>query len=664
MTHGQPPAIARTLDLLKRGALAEAKAEARTALAADPDDPALLHLAGMVAVVAQDFALGESCFRAALEKDGGDISARINLARALLALGGLAEAEDLCREPAGAPAADAELLKMRAYIFQETGRASEAASAYAAVVERQPADFESWNNLGNARRAAGDTAGAVAALDQARRLRPDLAIVHHNHAAALAAAGRLEDSLRSSREAVRRAPGEPAFRLELGRALGRLDRSAEAAAVLKDAARLAPRDVAIRVEIGNALAASGRFEEAERAYRGAIALQPDLASSYLQLALLLESQGRSDELQSLLDEAQAAGVERDRLALAWALALRRQGKSAEALAAAEAAPADFEPHRRAQLIGELSERLGDFPAAFRAFQEMNSEAAPPSSPHRADAARYRSEVAAMTPIVTETFYAGWTRHAPPDERPPPVFLLGFPRSGTTLLDTVLMGHPQVEVVEEQPLLRPVVDAAGDVSRLAGMSPSEVSEARRSYWRALDEAAPDAAGKLVIDKMPLNGTLAPYIHRIFPDARFIFAERHPCDVVLSCFATNFRLNPAMASFLDIEDAARLYDIVMDLWTRSRRVFGLNVHALRYERLVEDPEAELRPLIEFLGLEWDPVLLDHSRTAKSRGYISTASYAQVTQPLYKRARGRWLNYRQEMEQVLPLLLPWARHFGYEA
>jgi hypothetical protein len=189
---------------------------------------------------------------------------------------------------------------------------------------------------------------------------------------------------------------------------------------------------------------------------------------------------------------------------------------------------------------------------------------------------------------------------------------------------------------------------------------EAVERILALYRSGDLVA--ARGRLVVDKLPLNILGAPLIHRLFPDARLIFAERHPCDVVLSCFMQNFELNPAMANFLDLGDAARLYDLVLSFWRRSRQILPLEVHTVRYEALVESKEDAMRPLLQFLGLAWDDEVVEHQRTAAKRGAISTPSYAQVAQPIYRRASGRWLRYRTEMEDVLPILAPWAEWLGY--
>jgi hypothetical protein len=227
-----------------------------------------------------------------------------------------------------------------------------------------------------------------------------------------------------------------------------------------------------------------------------------------------------------------------------------------------------------------------------------------------------------------------------------------------------MGHPGVQVLEEEPILERVGEALGDFARLPELDADQVRRLRGLYFAELDAFDPAARGRLVVDKLPLNILGAPLIQRLFPDARLIFAERHPCDVVLSCYMQNFELNAAMANFLDLGDAARLYDLVLSFWRTSREILPLDVHSVRYEALVENKEEILRPLLDFLGLPWDDGVIEHQRTAAKRGAISTPSYSQVAQPIYRRASGRWLRYRSEMEKVLPILSPWAEWLGYGA
>ena len=137
------------------------------------------------------------------------------------------------------------------------------------------------------------------------------------------------------------------------------------------------------------------------------------------------------------------------------------------------------------------------------------------------------------------------------------------------------------------------------------------------------------------------------------------KRHVIERLTTLIAATDAVDPARTA----QDIALLYDAVMTLWRNCRAVLPLNVHVVRYEQVVADPEAELRRLAAFLGLEWDDRLLDHQATARGRGHVGTPSYAQITEPLYTRARGRWTRYREQLAPVLPILAPWCAAMGYE-
>jgi hypothetical protein len=284
----------------------------------------------------------------------------------------------------------------------------------------------------------------------------------------------------------------------------------------------------------------------------------------------------------------------------------------------------------------------------------------PSEPVRR-AREYREALARDRATVTRDWYASWRRDPLPPVRSP-VFLLGFPRSGTTLLDTLLMGHPQVQVLEERPPIARVEQELGGLDALPSLSAADIARLRSVYFEEAARWLPLREDALLVDKFPLHLNKVPIIHRLFPEARFVLALRHPMDALLSCFITNFRLNSAMANFLDLDNAAWVYDKSFGFWEQCRALFGVACREVVYERIVEDREAELRPLFEFLGLPWTEQVLDHQRTAASRAVITTASYSQVTEPIYTRSRGRWERYRPWLEPVLPVMQPWVERYGY--
>jgi tetratricopeptide (TPR) repeat protein len=547
--------------------------------------------------------------------------ATLERATALLSAGKLDEAALLCAGGGDDP----RLQRIAAYVHQEQGRLRQAAHAYEAVLRAFPQDWESFNNYGNALLGLDRFDEAVAAFQRAIQLKPDQVQIVFN----------------------------------LSGALERAERHEERAAVMRMWASIDGEDAKGQTELGLAEAAVDDLEAAERAFRAAVRLDPGLAEAWLVLGLVLETLNRVDDLGALAAEAASAGLGAEAHFLrAWAL--RRQGRHEEALAEAEAVPATVNAIRRQQLLAGLYDRLGRPAEAFAAFETMNraAEAASPQPP----GPTYRDMVTAAAARTTPDWVAGWTRFEVAPVPPAPVFILGFPRSGTTLLDTLLMNLPSLHVLEEQPIMARVEAAIAPDGDLGLMSAEEAWGIRAYYFQLLDAVAPPPPDRTVVDKHPLHSARAPLIQRVFPEAKIVFVERHPCDVVLSCFMANFALSPVMRSFTRLDEAARTYDAVLDAWTRAEALLPLNVHRVRYERMVEDLAGEMRPLLDFLGLPWDEKVLDNEGAAQARGRVRTASYAQVGEPIYTRASGRWESYRAQMAEVLPILAPWAEKLGY--
>lgn len=520
--------------------------------------------------------------------------------------------------------------RVQAYRMLERADYRAAATTYEQIVNRHSDDYEAWNNLGNAHSALGNVTGAIEAFEHAIALRPDVPVLYINLSKSLASAERHEDRQR----------------------------------VMREAALHSPDNAEVQTELGLAESSAQNFGAAEIAFRAAIRLTKGFTPAYLELGLLLENQNRIDALEELLAHADEGGLVACEMDFLRAWALRRRGKFNEALSLALSTPSSVNPLRRAQLIAELYDRLGDAEQAFGAFVEMNIAAATESGQHStSDEITYAQEVANSAALMTRENVDKWTQVPVHSAPPSPVFIMGFPRSGTTLLDTLLMNVPSFHVLEELPVMRQVEVALGEIHRIGGLDAQEVNSLRARYFEALEVISAVEPGKAIVDKYPLHMARVPLIHRIFPDAKFVFVERHPCDVVLSCFMANFQLNRAMRYFGALESAAELYNTVFQAWTRARDLLPIDLHIIRYERMVDDLETEMRSLLGFLKLDWDAGVLDNRGAASKRTHIRTASYSQVTEPIYKRASGRWHRYRPQMEKVLPILAPWAELMGYE-
>ena len=418
-----------------------------------------------------------------------------------------------------------------------------------------------------------------------------------------------------------------------------------------------PGDWRAWINLGRSFLALDRFDEAEAAYRSALSLEwrPEAVR---QLGLVYERVNKNERLKQLLDQAEERGIERRCIADLRATAELRDGHPARAREWLDAGEAGDDLVRWHRLHARVADALGDSAAAFEATVSMN-RAAPGFEDWRDQAKTYRADLLRTAQSIDRR----WAECLPrlPQERCP-TFLLGFPRSGTTLLDTFLMGHPDILVIEEKGLLARAVQAAGPIEQLVHVEPAQLIRIREAYLDQLDREVGNRTAHVVIDKAPLNMLLAPLIHVLFEGAPIIFAQRHPCDATLSGFMQSFAPNLAMANFLEIADSAAFYDACMKLWSASLEALPLRVHPVVYEELLLDPAAVLLPVLEFVGLSWDDRVLDHRATAASRGVLTNTSYDQITRPLTTEPLGRWQRYRAQLEPVLPLLLPWARKLGY--
>lgn len=447
----------------------------------------------------------------------------------------------------------------------------------------------------------------------------------------------------------------------------------EAESCYRTALQLKPDFVEGYINLGNLLLDQYRHDEAEKNYRTALKLRPDATEALAPLCSILERANRLGELSACL-----AGVSDARcrttavLALVKAKLLWREMNYLGALELIKSISTTA--HEPSKLIlelltlqGDLNDRLGEPALAYDCFVRRNQLASQSPGWRGVDKSRVWRQLQMEAGCFTAGRAAAWTN---PEYTPCKIaFLVGIPRSGTTLLDSILRSHPDIDVIEEKPMLSPVSEEVSrkqttDPNFLDCLDEEQFAALRQIYFNELnlyrDLSRPNA---LVIDKFPLNSARAGLIHRLFPEAKFILALRDPRDCVLSCFMQNFKPNDAMANFLTLEDGAKFYHQVMQLWSQYESDLQLNVQRVRYEDIVADLSGTVRPLLEFLELPWDEAVTRFQETALNRAQIETPSYHQVVQPIYQRASGRWRNYAEQMAHVLPLLQPWVERWGYD-
>jgi Sulfotransferase family len=413
-----------------------------------------------------------------------------------------------------------------------------------------------------------------------------------------------------------------------------------------------------------------RVGEAGAAYRAALAADPASAQARHGLALQAAEVGDWDGAEALIAPLPATP------ALDWLAARITLGRRDFETARKRASRAEsgmLRPDQQAEaalLLGEALDGLGRHAEAFAAFTRGKARLRDFYAERAAGRESEAEKLKRLAAWFDAADPAPW-RDAPPLGADPAVrghaFLLGFPRSGTTLLEQALAGHRHLVALEEAPTLAEAYDAfladAAGLVRLARLSPGEADHWRAVYWREVTAHGVDPRGRVFLDKAPAGTLYLPLIARLFPDAKLLFAIRDPRDVVLSCLRSSFQMNALTYAFTDLTEAARCYAACMDLAEVYRRVLPISLIEIRYERLVDDFESELARIAAQLGLDGSSAMADVAATA-SRRIVRTPSAPQVRAGLNRQGLGRWRAYADELAPALPILQPWIDRFGYEA
>lgn len=594
--------------------------------------------------------------------------------------------------------------KAKAVELFNANQLREADALFASVCQSAPTDVESWVIRGLIHRKLGLFRESEGFCRRALAIKPDYAWGHQVLGSALQRQGALDQAMALYRRAIQLDPNQAESYFLLGNVLGEggqmseaadnfrkaiqirpdylealsnlsaaliaLDRLAEANEVLNRALALAPRSPQVLCNLGALFTASGQNEAALHEYQRAMQVNPDFPDAALNVANLLEKLHRLDEAQAIIDRVSSQMRGNGLFKLVAAKLERRKGHVREAVALLESALGDkLTPGLAGDVhaeLGKLHDRLGDADRAYAHMLESNRLQAQVHA--TAYEARYGllDKIDRMASYLTDDLASLPRAEAAIDGRQDPVFLFGFPRSGTTLLGQILDSHAELQTLEERDTIGEMVRAFEAMTRgrdnaLAGLSAAEIDTLRQIYFAKVTQYLELRPGAVLVDKMPISTIHAHILWRVFPNAKFILAIRHPSDACLSCFMQHFQMNESMACFLSLEDAAKVYSRVMGLWQRVIRTLPLNFHRIRYEDLVANFEQETRALLDFIQVGWsDDVLKYAEHSKKSR--INTPSYHQVTQPIYQHAKYRWQRYARHFEPVLPLLQPYIEHFGY--
>jgi tetratricopeptide (TPR) repeat protein len=459
--------------------------------------------------------------------------------------------------------------------------------------------------LGSARRRLGDLIGADSACREAIRLAPGDARGHINLGNILLERGDFAAAETAYRNATALDPNSALAFTNLGTALNDLDRSVDAADAFSTAVALAPANAEALNAMGCAHLERGKLDEAADLFRRAIAADPSCADAYYNLA----------EFRDIpMDAAMIAGME----ALVGCAGLDREARIKIHFA-----------------LGDAADRTGDAETAFAHYDEGNTLRRAAWRAHRQafDAARHRGLAARIAKTFDQSFFSARPWYGLDTDAP--VFIVGMPRSGTSLVEQILASHPKVRGAGERPEIaafaREFARFPEDVAKLT------VEAAHAMSVRYFDAVLADGSEQCVIDKMPGNALFLGLVALLFPRARIIHCRRDPRDTGFSIYARNFAVSlPWTADLADIAAVQKTTDDLMAYWATA---LPLPILSVDYEKLVADLERQARRMVKFLGLDWDAACLDYRHADRA---VRTASKWQVRQPISNASVGRWRPY----------------------
>jgi Flp pilus assembly protein TadD len=525
-------------------------------------------------------------------------------------------------------------------------RFESAAEHYRRLLALRPDAAEVHGNLGNALRELGQAQAAHEAYRRALELRPDASEMHNNLGNALLDLGRFEEATASYRHALELNPSSAKAHKNLGSALRELGQLEEAEASLERALALEPASADVLTSLATVQRLLGRGEEADAKVQRALELDPGEVSAAIARADFAVDRGDFEGAEALYRDAFARDSDS---AVAWAgIVTTRRMHGADAAWFMQAEQLAERPRRpRAEValrfaMGKYLDDIGEYDQAFANYAKANERVKTYRPPHD------RRQLEETFEFVRQLYDAEWIEaaraRAPIEHRP--IFVVGMPRSGTSLAEQILASHPDVFGAGELSFWKTASLRVSKASIESGPETALLDALAAEYDRFLAKLSPER--RYVVDKMPANFAHLGMIHAALPDARIIHMRRHPIDTCLSIYFQNFHVAHSYAN--DLDDLAHFHDEYRRLMVHWLAVLPPEVILeVPYEGLVADPESWSRRMVEFAGLSWDEACLESHRTQRT---VRTFSRWQVRQKISTGSVERWRRYAAHVGPLLRL------------
>ncbi|HWK74888.1 MAG TPA: sulfotransferase [Povalibacter sp.] len=589
----------------------------------------------------------------------------------------LSAAESSCRSVLALDPESHDALTVLGAVLLSQQRHVDALPLFEDLVRRRPSEPTHWLNLGTARRGVGSLEEALTAYMRAAQLGFLTADFYFNVGLTHLDRRDYESARSVLKRAVELAPQDALIRFEYVKACYESLQMDEAAAALEgwaDFSSLSPEHLA---DLSHRMMNLGQSQRAEQTLRHLGAVDDLEPRARLTLVQILERTNRLPQAREMLDrlltDPGAATLGAD-LLIAQALLAQREQRHEEAVElfrrALEQIPQLQDRHYALFPLAKSLDALRLYDQAFPVLVEAHEsqiEQLKLSAP---------LAVARGAPVMEITRYscdpadvAQWDDSDAPALAESPIFVVAFPRSGTTLLEQTLDAHPLLQSMDEQPLVQNALDDIIGLGlrypeQLAPLDAAQRATLRARYFERAAGRVELRPGQRLVDKNPLNLLRLPVIRRLFPHSPIVLAIRHPCDVVLSCFMQHFRAPDFALLCADLETLATGFRRSFDFWYAHAQMLQPAVLEVRYEELVANFDSGARALADFLQLPWDDVMLSPAAHARAKGFISTPSYSQVVQPVNRSAVDRWKAYQSHLAPAIRQLQPCLARWGYSA
>ena len=591
--------------------------------------------------------------------DQRDVDARVMLAIVHTQRGDAGKAERFCKKALGIDPDHALAHHALGVALERQERLEEAVAEFREAIRLRPGFANAHLFLANALAGQGEYGEA----EKHHRKALELAPASHQAMASLGTlymnTGRYGEAEDWLRKALAIDPAGTEALINLGQALLAQGKDGEALPVFEQAARLSPDSYRANYALGNILTKTGQYDQALRCYEKAASIQPGDAYAVGAQAHVLERRGEIEAAFRLLAPFVESGPAHVGIALPFAELATRFGRQDDAIRLLqEVLSGDISDlQTRAEVhhkLGKLLDNTGDYDRSFEHYCKANEVTGRIVAETRGidtiDAQAQR--IANRVESLDRAFWNSLPRAGNRSRRP--VFVVGMPRSGTTLVEQILASHPQVygagELLAMETIARSL--CPGDSYRsvypacLADVDEQILDRFAERHLHELAAMSDDA--DRVVDKCPHNFMHLGLISRLFPAAQVVHIERDPLD---TCSSIYFQLfTPQHAYACDLQRLGRYYRVYRDLMACWNEVLDIPLLNIRYERLVAEPEATIRSLVEFCGLPWDDRCLEFHATRRD---VNTPSYGQVRQPIYTRSVNRWKNYQSHLQPLMDAL-----------